>query len=359
MDKVKARMPNPWERRQLHKMKRQRSNAVNVRHARAILLSRGGVRNREIAKQVDCTPSWVRKIIHRFNDGGVDAIAWYPYYCNRGGPIKFLSVVTEQIAEVALSPPKQLIGMTVWSLAKLRDYLVEQKIVPSISLEHLRQLLRARKIRWQHTKTWKESHDPKFWPKYRRIRRLYKKRPKDGIRLCIDEFGPLNLQPRHGRHAARQGHPERLRATYHRHGGVRHMFGLYDLERNLLVGSFDDAKNWSTFLSFLKMVRGHYRNRGVLHIVLDNATFHLKEEVLTYAKSHRIKFYFTPTSASWLNRIECHFTALKKFALDHSDYQSHDEQETAIYQYLEWRNGERDISIRSWRAWKRQYNRAA
>ncbi len=75
MDKVKARMPNPWERRQLHKMKRQRSNAVNARHARVILLSRGGVRNREIAKQVDCTPTWVRKIIHRFNDGGVDAIA--------------------------------------------------------------------------------------------------------------------------------------------------------------------------------------------------------------------------------------------------------------------------------------------
>ena len=56
------------------------------------------------------------------------------------------------------------------------------------------------------------------------------------------------------------------------------MFGLYDLERDLLVGSFDDAKNWSTFLSFLKMARAHYRNRGVLHIVLDNATFHLKEE---------------------------------------------------------------------------------
>jgi hypothetical protein len=29
---------------------------------------------------------------------------------------------------VALSPPKKLIGMSVWSLPKLRDYLQEQKM---------------------------------------------------------------------------------------------------------------------------------------------------------------------------------------------------------------------------------------
>ena len=62
-----------------------------------------------------------------------------------------------------MSPPKQLIGMSVWSLAKLRDYLIEQKIVASISLEWLRQILRQRRIRWRHTKTWKESSDPQFW----------------------------------------------------------------------------------------------------------------------------------------------------------------------------------------------------
>ena len=50
----------------------------------------------------------------------------------------------------------------------------------------------------------------------------------------------------------------------------------------------------------------------LLHIVLDNVGYHRTSEVLAYATTHRIKFYFTPTNASWLNRIECHFTALKK-----------------------------------------------
>jgi transposase len=297
-------------------MERQLANAVNCRHARIILLSRGGVRNRQIAERCGCTAAWVRRIIHRFNDGGIEAITWYPYYCVRAGPTKFLAEVAEQIAEVALSPPKELIGMSVWSLPKLREYLVAQGIVVSISLEWLRQILRRRNVRWRHSQSWKESTDPQFWAKYRRIRRLYARRPAGGRRISVDEFGPLNLLPRHGKHYARTGHVDRLRATYRRTGGVRHLFGAYDLERDTLVGRFTQKKNWTTFLSFLRWLRRRYRGGEVLHVILDNAGYHLKAEVLAYAAGHRIKFYFTPTGASWLNRIECHFTAMKKFALD-------------------------------------------
>jgi transposase len=360
MDTVVARKLRPYERQELRRMKGQLSNAVNCRHARIILLSAGGVANSQIAERCDCSPAWVRVIIHRFNSGGIDAITWYPYYCHRVGPRKFFSEVTEQIAEIALCSPKALIGMSVWSLPKLRQYLIDQKIVPGISLEHLRQILRSRKVKWRHTKTWKESNDPEFWAKYRRIRRLYKgSRPPGGRRLCIDEFGPLNLQPRHGMHYARDRHVDRLRATYSRSGGVRHMYGLYDMERDTLVGQFVEKKNWITFLAFLKWVRRRYRGSEVLHIVLDNAGFHLKAEVLAYAAAHRIKFYFTPTAASWLNRIECHFTALRKFALDNTDHRSHAEQQAAIERYLTWRNGTRQISLQSWNSYRRHCRQAA
>lgn len=359
MDRVVARKLRPWEGRKLQKMKRQLSNAVNCRHARIILLSRGGIANGQIAERCGCTPPWVRTIIHRFNQGGIDAVTWYPYYCHRVGPRKFLAEVTEQIAEVALSPPKELIGMSVWSLPKLRDYLVAQQIVASISIERLRQILNQRKVRWRHTKTWKDSTDPNFWPKYRRIRRLYAARPAGGRRISVDEFGPLNLLPRHGMHYARTGHVDRHRATYHRHGGVRHFFGAYDLERDTLVGTFSQQKNWTTFLPFLKWLRARYRSSEVLHVILDNASFHLKAEVLDYAASHRIKFYFTPTGASWLNRIECHFTALRKFTLDNTDYRTHDDMQAAIRRYLDWRNGVREISLENWKRYCRHKNKAA
>jgi len=359
MDRVVARKLRPWEGRKLGRMKRQLSNAVNSRHARIVLLSLGGLTNAGIAERVGCSPAWVRQIIHRFNDGGLDAIMWFPYYCARAGPRKFLADVTEQIAEVALSSPKALIGMSVWSLPKLRDYLIAQKIVPSISVEGLRQILRQRKIRWRHTKTWKDSTDPEFWAKYRRLRRLYAHRPEGGRRISIDEFGPLNLLPRHGMHYARTDHVDRHRATYNRKCGVRHMFGAYDLERDTLVGQFVTHKNRVTFLAFLKWLRGRYPGQAVLHVILDNATFHDRPEILLYAATHRIKFYWTPTSASWLNRIECHFTALKKFAMDNTDYRTHDEMQAGIVRYLDWRNGRREISFTNWRSYCHQRKHAA
>jgi transposase len=121
--------------------------------------------NRAIAERVDCSPQWVRTIIHRFNDDGIDGVAWYPYWQVRNTPRKFTAELREQIAEVALSSPKSLIGMNQWSLPKLRDYLAEQKIVASISVEWLRQFLHRCKIRLRRTKTWKESTDPLFWQK--------------------------------------------------------------------------------------------------------------------------------------------------------------------------------------------------
>ena len=82
---------------------------------------------------------------------------------------------------------------------------------------------------------------------------------------------------------------------------------------------------------------------------LANYKPHLKREVLEWAARHNVQFYYTPTNASWLNRIECQFTALKKFALDHSDFRTHQEQQESITRYLSWRNGRRPITQTRWK----------
>jgi hypothetical protein len=47
---------------------------------------------------------------------------------------------------------------------------------------------------------------------------------------------------------------------------------------------------------------------------------------------------YTPTNASYLNRIEAQFAALRYFALDGTDYASHTEQGLMIRRYIAWRN---------------------
>ena len=352
MDQVHVRKIAPPERQKLHRLKRQLTNQVNSSRARIILLSCGSVGNREIGRRVGRSPQWVRKIIHRFNQDGLAGIEWYPYWQTRDTPRKFLVGVVEQVAEIALSSPKALIGMTQWSLSKLRAYLVGQQLLPSISLSWLRTLLLRFGVRWRRTKTWKQSSDPQFASKYRRIRRLYGRRPTGGRRICIDEFGPLNLQPRHGRCFAKAGckRVERLRATFHRFGGVQHFLAAYDLETGRVYGRFFPRKRGTEFLSFLKWVRRRYPRQETLHIVLDNYGTHMKKEVLAWARTHGVKFYFTPSNASWINRIESQFTAMKKFALENSDYRSHEELQSAIESYLAWRNGRREIAVERWRS---------
>lgn len=353
-DRVRVRPLRPYEKLKLRRLSRQRRNTVNSRNARIIMLSAGQQRNSVIAASVGCSPTWVRQIIQRFNEDGVAGITWYPWFHERS-PRVFTMAICEQIAEVALSPPMSLIGMKQWSLPKLRRYLMEQQIVASISIRWLGEILRRYQVRLRRTKTWKESTDPLFAQKYRAIRRLYRQRPANGRRLCVDEFGPLNLQPRHGpcRSGPGQG-VDRLRATYSRKDGVRHFLAFYDLETDRLYGRFTKRKTWKDFLSFLKWIRARYPRCQKLHIVLDNYGPHAKQEVQAWALQNNIRFYWTPTNGSWLNRIECQFTELKKFALEPSDHRSHEEQHQAIESYLAWRNRRRALSLLAWKDFKRR-----
>ncbi|MGC5332875.1 transposase [Micromonospora sp. DT62] len=163
-----------------------------------------------------------------------------------------------------------------WSLAKLRDYLLDAGYVAAVSVETIRRILHERGVSWQATKTWKASTDPDFTTKMHRILDLYDHPPADGRVLCVDEFGTLNLQPRPGRAWRPHGQPVRLRATYTRDQGVRHMIAALDLATGRLHYRIHDRKRWREFLSFLKTLRrrwpdqrlyldrGRVRRRAVL-----------------------------------------------------------------------------------------------
>ena len=247
-DQVKVRALRPYEKIKLRRLKRQMRNTVNSRHARILLLSSGGMANRGIATLVDCSPQWVRRVIHRFNDHGLDGVTWFPWFQVRSARV-FTADLCERIAEIALCSPVALIGMSQWSVPKLRQYLIEQKIVRHISIRWLGVLLRRYRVHLRRTKTWKESTDPLFARKYRAIRRLYRRRPANGRRLCIDEFGPLNLQPRHGHCFRGPGKRlDRVRATYRRTSGIRHFLAYYDLETDRLYGRFTGQKTAKDFV---------------------------------------------------------------------------------------------------------------
>jgi len=56
------------------------------------------------------------------------------------------------------------------------------------------------------------------------------------------------------------------------------------------------------------------------------------------APALNVELAYVPFYGSWLNRIEAQFTALRYFALDGTDHNSHAEQASMICRYIAWRN---------------------
>ncbi|MFD8248474.1 IS630 family transposase [Nocardia sp. NPDC059691] len=152
-----------------------------------------------------------------------------------------------------------------------------------------------------------------------RVLDLYDHPPADGRVVCVDELGPLNLQPRPGRGWFARRTPKRLRATYRRTHGVRHMFGALDLATGQLYYRIRDRKRWTEFLAFLKSLRARWPGEK-LYLICDNYSVHKRREVRQWCGENDMELVFLPTYSSWLNRIECEFAALRYFALDGTDH---------------------------------------
>lgn len=322
--------------RKLKAWSERSSFGVTRQRAHIVWCSATGMTAPEIAEQFGYDVKHVRLVIHGFNEGGFDSLE--PKY--DGGPKPtFTEEQRVKIVDLALGRPKDYgYPFTRWSLRKLARAAVERGIVKSITRETVRTILKEAGVSHQRTKTWKESKDPLFEAKRRRIKRLYKNPPSDGRVVCLDEFGPLNIRPWPGQCWARESHPQRVPATYRRTHGVRHMFAALDLSTNQLYYRIRKRKTRVELLSFLRTLRTAIPRNEKIYLVMDNFSPHVHKSIRKWARANGVVLVFTPTNSSWLNRIECHFAPLREFVLNNSNYQSHEELAKAICDYIRWRN---------------------
>lgn len=343
--------------RLLRIVRRSSGSVVTWRRAQMILLSAQGMDAGRIAQVTFTSPDRVRDVIHNFNTDGFDAL--YPRY--RGGrPPTFTLPERHEIKRIALSRPGDHdLPFSTWSLAKLADFLVAEGVVEDISHEGLRAILREQGVSFQRLKTFKASNDPDFEAKQVRVLELYaiadghaEPGPDDpDVVICLDEFGPLNLQPHPGRQWARRtdcpgARRRRRRATYTRPHGVRHLLAGYDLSRDRLYGHIKTRKGRTEFLAFCRYIRSLYPPQVRLAFVLDNFSPHLTTKtdsrVGDWAAASNVELAYVPFYASWLNRIEAQFTGLRYFALDGTDHPDHATQGRMIRRYIAWRNRHAD-----------------
>jgi transposase len=333
---VRARRLTDQEGQRLQQIvRRGRHGSVRVRRAMIIMASASGTLVPAIARLVAADEDTVRDVIHLFNQKGLAALD--PRWA--GGRPRLISDEAIQVIVTAATTRPEKLGQpfTRWSLRKLAGYLARHPDRPvRIGRERLRQILHARGISFQRTRTWKESRDPDRDAKLDRIEYVTSAYPDRCF--AFDQFGPLSIRPCHGTCWAPRKHPVRLRATYHRTHGIRYFHGCYSIGDDQLWGVTREHKGAGHTLAALKSIRAARPGGYRLFVILDNLAANKTPAIRRWARRENVELCLTPTNASWANPIEAQFGPVRTFVMANSDYRNHPALARRLQAYLRWRN---------------------
>lgn len=162
MSKLAVRRLKASERRLLdEKISDRTLSAYVLDRYRIIQAINQGFNPTQVAAVLGCERQTVYQWVYMFNRSGFSEFekATNP----NGRPAILTSENLRQLVKIALSRPQDLgLPYSTWSVAKLADYCRSKDLLPDVSNEWIRRLLRREGLSIQRTKTWKESPDPQF-----------------------------------------------------------------------------------------------------------------------------------------------------------------------------------------------------
>ncbi|MFQ5473944.1 MAG: helix-turn-helix domain-containing protein [Dehalococcoidia bacterium] len=133
---------------------------VHQRYRIVDLVSRGHS-IQESAEWVGCHFTVAYDWVHRFNESGFTT---FERVSNpRGRPPILKAEQLRELVEVALSSPSERgLPFSAWSIPKLTEYCRSKGVLPDVTDEWVRRLLRREGLTPQRIRTWKTSRDPDF-----------------------------------------------------------------------------------------------------------------------------------------------------------------------------------------------------
>jgi len=159
---VRLRTPTRGERRVLQAKLQDRRLAVRL-HSRYRVVAEvaRGCSIAEAAERVGCNGTMGYQWVHRFNESGFTTFEQPPNPKGRW-PIVTGPQIRELIDIALSSPAERGLPFSAWTVPKLAAYCRQRKLLPPITDEWVRRLLRREGLRAQRIRTWKTSADPAF-----------------------------------------------------------------------------------------------------------------------------------------------------------------------------------------------------
>ena len=260
------------EGNKLRRIVRHGREPIEVKRAHVILASAQGFSPPRIALIAIMSEEYIRQIIKAFNASGFTSLKpkWGP-----GAPRTFTDEHREKLVALATSRPKDLgLPFQEWSLSRLRKAAMDQGIVTSISEEWLRVILSEANVSHQSIRTWKESKDPKFEEKKRRIDWLTRKQHNPPYVFSADEIGPIQLIPHGGKGWFDERRPGRIPAEYRKESGTFSYALAVNVFHQRLSGEILPSKAGPNWLAFMRRTLWHVPRDRPIYWIQDGLSAH-------------------------------------------------------------------------------------
>jgi transposase len=293
-----------------------------VDRAKMILDSGEGKPVQQIAQELGTYPN---KIIHwrqQYEQHGMEGLQDKP---RAGRPPKYDHAFRNKVLERLNTPPPQ--GLSSWDGPSLAEAL-------RVPADAVWKILRKEGIHLQRRRSWCISTDKNFAAKAADIVGLYLDPPLNALVLCVDEKPSIQaLERKTGYIHTKSGKVVRAyKSTYKRHGTLN-LFAALDVSTGTIHGKVTENKKREQFIAFMDEILNEYPSDKEIHVILDNYCTHKKNEEWL-AKNPNVHFYFTPTSASWLNQVEIWFGIFTRKALRGGSFTSPEELRQRIEDYI-------------------------
>jgi putative transposase len=217
------------------------------------------------------------------------------------------SVIQLVIAWVTTQTPRDFdFVRSRWTCATVVVLLQEDHDV-RVSQETVRRWLHQADLVWRRPRPVPGPKDPEGASKLRRIRALLRHLPPHEIAVFQDEVD-VNTNPKIGTMWTKRG--QQAEVVTPGTNTKRYLAGSLNWRTGELILSEPGTKrNADLFLAHLDELRRRLRRYRVIHVICDNAKFHVPErchKVRDYLVKwgHRIKLHFLPTYAPQTNPIE-------------------------------------------------------
>jgi transposase len=296
--------------------------AGSAQRARIVLLAADGHSNVEIAARVGVSLPTVTSWRARYREGGIGGLDDAP---RSGRPRR---IDHRDVVAATLKAPPRRYGVTHWSSRLLARHL-------KIGDATVARAWREHGIQPWRSETFKFSTDPELVAKVTDVVGLYLAPPENAVVLCVDEKSQIQALDRTAPMLPMQpGMPERRTHDYRRHGTTT-LFAALEIATGRVTGHCLARHRHQEFLRFLRQITRAYPEVE-LHLVMDNYAAHKHPAVRSWlAANPRVKVHFTPTSASWMNLVECWFSIIERQAIHRGSYASVAELNARIRAFID------------------------